>query len=88
MKDTFKYILTAGMIITAAAGAEAKKPTEGDVVKTTMQTSRGWRPTIDTRCDAVMVYALGVINQYAETGAAPSLDEFKARLPRIVWTEA
>lgn len=31
------------MIITAAAGAEAKKPTEGDGVKTTMQTSRGWR---------------------------------------------
>lgn len=59
MKDTFKYILTAGMIITAAAGAEAKKPTEGDGVKTTMQTSRGWRPTIDTRCDAVMVYGVG-----------------------------
>ena len=30
-----------------------------DDVKTTMQTGRGWRPSIDTRCDAVMVYGIG-----------------------------
>lgn len=30
-----------------------------DDVKTTMQTGREWRPTIDTRCDAVMVYGVG-----------------------------
>lgn len=30
-----------------------------DNVKTTFQTSREWRPTIDTRADAVMVYGVG-----------------------------
>ena len=30
-----------------------------DEVKTTMQTGHGWRPGIDTRCDAVMVYGIG-----------------------------
>ncbi|MDR2563039.1 MAG: hypothetical protein LBC98_03755 [Prevotellaceae bacterium] len=30
-----------------------------DPVKTTLQTSREWRPTIDTRADAVMVYGVG-----------------------------
>ena len=30
-----------------------------DNVKTTFQTSREWRPTIDTRADAVMVYGIG-----------------------------
>lgn len=28
-------------------------------VKTTLQTSREWRPTIDVRSDAVMVYGVG-----------------------------
>ena len=28
-------------------------------VKTTFQTSREWRPTIDNRADAVMVYGVG-----------------------------
>lgn len=35
-------------------GAQTK-----DNVKTTFQTSREWRPTIDTRADAVMVYGVG-----------------------------
>ena len=30
-----------------------------NAVKTTLQTSREWRPTIDTRADAVMVYGVG-----------------------------
>ena len=30
-----------------------------DSVKTTFQTSREWRPTIDNRADAVMVYGVG-----------------------------
>jgi hypothetical protein len=36
--------------------------------------------------DAVMTYALDVINTYAKTGNAPTLAEFKAGFPRIVWT--
>lgn len=36
--------------------------------------------------DAVMEYALQVMNDYASTGIAPTMDEFKAGLPRIVWT--
>lgn len=30
-----------------------------DGVKTTFQTSREWRPTIDNRADAAMVYGVG-----------------------------
>ena len=29
-----------------------------DSVKTTFQTSQGWRPTLDNRADAVMVYGV------------------------------
>jgi hypothetical protein len=36
--------------------------------------------------DAVMTYALDVINTYTKTGNAPTLAEFKAGFPRIVWT--
>jgi len=38
--------------------------------------------------DAVMIYGLEVENRFIETGEAPSLEEFKAALPRIVWTLA
>lgn len=38
--------------------------------------------------DAVMLYGLSVINRFIETGAAPTLAEFKAGLPVIKWTEA
>lgn len=36
--------------------------------------------------DTVMGYGLSVINTYAETGVAPTLREFKARLPKLRWT--
>ena len=36
--------------------------------------------------DAVMTYALDVINTYTKTGNAPTLAEFKAGFPRIEWT--
>lgn len=36
--------------------------------------------------DAVMTYALGVINTYAATGNAPTLAEFKAGFPKMVWS--
>lgn len=36
--------------------------------------------------DAVMTYALDVINTYTKTGNAPSLTEFKAGFPKMVWT--
>jgi hypothetical protein len=38
--------------------------------------------------DAVMTYALDVINTYTKTGNAPSLAEFKAGFPKMVWTYA
>ena len=34
----------------------------------------------------VLEYGLAVQNEYAATGKAPSLDEFKAGLPRMNWT--
>ena len=36
--------------------------------------------------DAVMTYALEVINTYTKTGNAPTLAEFKAGFPKMVWT--
>ena len=33
-----------------------------------------------------MLYGLSVMNQYASTGIAPTIDEFKAALPDIRWT--
>ena len=38
--------------------------------------------------DAVMLVGLRVINEYAKTGVAPSLAEFKAMLPKCEWTYA
>ncbi len=48
-------------IIAACAVALAMCPArmDADNVKTTFQTSREWRPTIDNRADAVMVYGVG-----------------------------
>lgn len=36
--------------------------------------------------DAVMTYALEVINTYTKTGNAPTLAEFKAGFPKMVWS--
>ena len=36
--------------------------------------------------DTVLAYGLEVMNHYAATGEAPTLDEFKNNLPNIVWT--
>lgn len=35
---------------------------------------------------AVMLYALPILNEYKETGAARTLAEFKAGFPKMVWT--
>ncbi|WP_282635564.1 hypothetical protein [Sphingobacterium thalpophilum] len=47
-------ILTLLLLIAATASAQDK-----DSVKTTFQSSREWRPTIDNRADAVMIYGTG-----------------------------
>lgn len=36
--------------------------------------------------DTVLAYGLEVMNHYAATGEAPTLEEFKNNLPNIVWT--
>ena len=36
--------------------------------------------------DAVMAYGLEVQNQFAESGSAPDLEEFKAGIPKIEWS--
>ena len=36
--------------------------------------------------DAVMAYGLEVQNQFAETGEAPDLEEFKTEIPKIEWS--
>lgn len=49
----FIFFLTF-LTVALQSGAQIKKD-----VKTTFQTSREWRPTIDNRADAVMVYGVG-----------------------------
>lgn len=36
--------------------------------------------------DAVMDYGLAVQNAYADTGVAPTIEEFRKGLPKMVWT--
>jgi len=47
---------TFGLLALSGSLAAQKKT---DQVKTTFQTSREWRPTIDNRADAVMIYGVG-----------------------------
>ena len=54
MKRTFSTLLS---LVAGASIAFAAAPR--DSVKTTFQSSREWRPTIDNRADAVMVYGIG-----------------------------
>ncbi|MDL2247167.1 hypothetical protein LJC05_00345 [Bacteroides sp. OttesenSCG-928-J23] len=50
-----KYILILSLLAAPLLLAAQTK----DPVKTTFQTSREWRPTIDNRADAVMIYGVG-----------------------------
>ncbi len=52
-----KLFLT--LALPCLAGNIALEAMAQDKVKTTFQTSREWRPTIDNRADAVMVYGVG-----------------------------
>ncbi len=56
MQVNFK--LTAGLIFSAFTVYYASAQTV-DKVKTTFQTSREWKPSIDNRADAVMIYGVG-----------------------------
>ena len=58
MKRTFASILLCAAGLCSALDADAAGPLK-DSVKTTFQSSREWRPTIDNRADAVMVYGVG-----------------------------
>ncbi|MFD1771394.1 hypothetical protein [Sphingobacterium suaedae] len=49
------YVGIACLLGSGSAMAQQKT----DKVKTTFQTSREWRPTIDNRADAVMIYGVG-----------------------------
>ena len=46
--------LCALLLVLGACGSPVQ-----EAVKTTFQTSQGWRPTLDNRADAVMVYGVG-----------------------------
>ena len=55
MKNTglFALLVFAAMLSSSCGSRRS------DGVKTTFQTSREWRPTIDNRADAAMVYGVG-----------------------------
>lgn len=55
MKKPYLALLCLAGALLAAPGCAQS----GRNVKTTFQTSREWRPTIDNRADAVMVYGVG-----------------------------
>jgi len=67
-----------------ARGYTSREPSDykGSSVARWAQDAEDW---ISHR-DAVMLYGLEVMNHYAETGEAPTLEEFKAALPVIHWT--
>ena len=67
-----------------ARGYTTREPSDyaGSAVPRWAQDAQDW---ISHR-DAVMLYALQVMNNYAQTGVAPSLPQFKAALPDITWT--
>ena len=46
------------------------------------QDAKDWQKFLDE----TMLYGLKVRNEYASTGIAPTIDEFKENLPKIVWT--
>ena len=53
------YFLSIALLSLVACEAQSQQKSVGDGVKTTFQTSRAWRETIDNRADAVMVYGVG-----------------------------
>lgn len=57
MKQIFA-LYSAAILAVCACGTTRKQSTT-DNVKTTFQSAREWRPTIDNRADAVMVYGVG-----------------------------
>lgn len=65
-------------------GYTSREPSDyaGSTVRRFAQDAADW---IAHR-DAVMLYALDVMNHYAETGEAPPLSEFRENLPKIKWT--
>ena len=67
-----------------ARGYTLRQPSDylGSNVQRWKQDAQDW---IEHR-DAVMLYGLGIMNTYKETGEAPSLEEFKNNLPVITWT--
>ena len=46
------------------------------------QDAKDWQKFLDE----TMLYGMKVRNEYASTGIAPTIDEFKENLPKIVWT--
>ncbi|MGO1597006.1 MAG: hypothetical protein ACTHZ1_02565 [Sphingobacterium sp.] len=57
MMLNWKILMGAGCLLVISGPSMAQKTV--DEIKTTFQTSREWRPTIDNRADAVMVYGIG-----------------------------
>lgn len=53
------FALYSAAILAVCACGTARKQSTADNVKTTFQSAREWRPTIDNRADAVMVYGVG-----------------------------
>ncbi len=51
-----RRIFPSFLVLILLAACASPSP---DNVKTTFQTSQGWRPTLDNRADAVMVYGVG-----------------------------
>ncbi|MBR3703353.1 MAG: hypothetical protein IKM12_07380 [Alistipes sp.] len=51
--------LSVALLCLTACDGQTVQKVEGDGVKTTFQTARAWRETIDNRADAVMVYGVG-----------------------------
>lgn len=68
-----------------ARGYDTREPTAyaSSAVPRWRQDAKDWMAHVD----AVMTYGLAALNEWKETGKAPSYSAFVAGLPRIHWTE-
>lgn len=73
-----KLLLKKGIWLACLGGLAGQTNAQTvDQVKTTFQTSREWRPTIDNRADAVMIYGVGG-NPSDKSRRVPFLERVKS----------
>lgn len=69
----FNYLFAAMFLTLVVCPSYGQGKAASDGVKTTFQTSREWRPALDNRADAVMVYGVG--GNPSDKSSRPSFEQ-------------